>query len=149
MRFVFQGRLHGFFAADSRWRVAARGYFTPYNIGKEYERRLDLDHYVAQQAAVITQCVRALSKRGSICWQVGNYVDNGAIIPLDTILYPVFRSLGLKMRIASFGTLSMDFTAATGFQDDTRPSFGSQSPTIHFSSEPDSRSAEISGQETL
>jgi len=70
----------------------------PYNIGKEYERRLDLDHYVAQQAAVITQCVRALSKRGSICWQVGNYVDNGAIIPLDTILYPVFRSLGLKMR---------------------------------------------------
>jgi len=70
----------------------------PYNIGKEYERRLDLDQYVAQQAAVITQCVRALSKRGSICWQVGNYVDNGAIIPLDTILYPVFRSLGLKMR---------------------------------------------------
>jgi len=59
---------------------------------------LDLDHYVAQQAAVITQCVRATLEKGSICWQVGNYVDNGAIIPLDTILYPVFRSLGLKMR---------------------------------------------------
>jgi adenine-specific DNA-methyltransferase len=70
----------------------------PYNIGKEYERRLHLDEYVTQQAAVITQCVRALSDKGSICWQVGNYVDNGAIIPLDTILYPVFRSLGLKMR---------------------------------------------------
>lgn len=70
----------------------------PYNIGKEYERRLHLDHYIDQQAAVITECVRALSHRGSICWQVGNYVDNGAIVPLDTILYPVFRSRGLKMR---------------------------------------------------
>lgn len=70
----------------------------PYNIGKEYERRLHLDHYIDQQAAVIAECVRTLSDRGSICWQVGNYVDNGAIIPLDTILYPVFRSLGLKMR---------------------------------------------------
>lgn len=70
----------------------------PYNIGKEYERRLHLDHYIEQQATVITECVRALSDQGSICWQVGNYVDNGAIVPLDTVLYPVFRSLGLKMR---------------------------------------------------
>jgi adenine-specific DNA-methyltransferase len=70
----------------------------PYNIGKEYERRLHLDHYLEQQAIVIAECVRALSTRGSICWQVGNYVDNGAIIPLDTVLYPVFRDLGLKMR---------------------------------------------------
>lgn len=70
----------------------------PYNIGKEYERRIHLDHYIKQQTAVISECVRALSDRGSICWQVGNYVDNGAIVPLDTVLYPVFRSLGLKMR---------------------------------------------------
>jgi len=70
----------------------------PYNIGKEYEHRLHLDRYVDQQAAVIAECARALSDRGSVCWQVGNYVDNGAIVPLDTILYPVFRSLGLKMR---------------------------------------------------
>lgn len=70
----------------------------PYNIGKEYERRLHLDRYIDDQAAVIRECVRALSERGSICWQVGNHVDNGAIVPLDTILYPVFRSLGLKMR---------------------------------------------------
>ena len=70
----------------------------PYNIGKAYERRLKLDDYVEQQAAVIKECVRALSPHGSICWQVGNYVDNGAIIPLDTVLYPIFSSLGLKMR---------------------------------------------------
>ena len=70
----------------------------PYNIGKEYEKRLHLDLYLRQQAQVITECVRALSPEGSICWQVGNYVDRGAIIPLDTVLYPIFSSLGLRMR---------------------------------------------------
>lgn len=70
----------------------------PYNIGKEYERKLKLDSYVAQQAKVIGECVRVLSSHGSICWQVGNYVDSGAIIPLDTVLYPVFSDHGLRMR---------------------------------------------------
>jgi adenine-specific DNA-methyltransferase len=42
--------------------------------------------------------VRTLTETGSICWQVGNYVDNGAIIPLDALLYPVFNDLGLVMR---------------------------------------------------
>jgi adenine-specific DNA-methyltransferase len=70
----------------------------PYNIGKEYEKRLHLDRYLHQQAQVIAECVRALSPRGSICWQVGNYVDRGAIIPLDTVLYPIFSGLGLRMR---------------------------------------------------
>ena len=70
----------------------------PYNIGKEYEKRLHLDLYLQQQAQVIAECVRALSPKGSICWQVGNYVDTGAIIPLDTVLYPIFSSIGLRMR---------------------------------------------------
>ncbi|HDP35106.1 MAG TPA: site-specific DNA-methyltransferase [Candidatus Hydrogenedentes bacterium] len=70
----------------------------PYNIGKEYERRLKLDAYVEQQAQVIRECVRCLSPQGSICWQVGNYVKDGAIIPLDALLYPVFHELGLQMR---------------------------------------------------
>lgn len=70
----------------------------PYNIGKEYEKRLQLDSYIQQQAQVITECARALSPKGSICWQVGNYVDRGAIIPLDTVLYPIFSNLGLRMR---------------------------------------------------
>ena len=70
----------------------------PYNIGKEYEKRMHLDLYLRQQAQVIAECTRALSPNGSICWQVGNYVNDGAIIPLDTALYPIFASLGLKMR---------------------------------------------------
>lgn len=70
----------------------------PYNIGKEYEKKLKLEAYIEQQAAVIRECVRRLSPNGSICWQVGNYVDDGSIIPLDTVLYPIFNELGLKMR---------------------------------------------------
>lgn len=70
----------------------------PYNIGKEYEKKLRLDSYIRQQAKVIAESVRVLSPQGSICWQVGNYVDKGTIVPLDTVLYPIFSELGLKMR---------------------------------------------------
>lgn len=70
----------------------------PYNIGKEYEKKLHLDVYLEQQAQVIKESVRALSPTGSICWQVGNYVDKGSIIPLDTVLFPIFHNLGLQMR---------------------------------------------------
>ncbi len=70
----------------------------PYNIGKEYEKKLDINSYLQQQALVIKESVRILSPKGSICWQVGNYVDRGAIIPLDTVLYPIFSNLGLRMR---------------------------------------------------
>lgn len=70
----------------------------PYNIGKVYEARSPLDAYVQAQAKTIAECVRVLHPRGSICWQVGNHVQNGEIVPLDIILYPVFREHGLKLR---------------------------------------------------
>ena len=70
----------------------------PYNLGKPYESRIKLDEYISQQHDVITECVRTLSDSGSICWQVGNYVKNGEIIPLDIVLYPIFSSLGLHLR---------------------------------------------------
>ncbi|MFC1492631.1 DNA-methyltransferase [candidate division KSB1 bacterium] len=70
----------------------------PYNIGKEYEKKLKLDEYIEQQSIVIRQCERVLTEKGSICWQVGNYVNNGSIIPLDTILFPIFVELDLLMR---------------------------------------------------
>ena len=70
----------------------------PYNIGKPYEKRLDLDVYVAQQSEVIAECSRILSDEGSICWEVGNYVNNGHIIPLDVLLFPCFQDQGLQMR---------------------------------------------------
>ena len=70
----------------------------PYNLGKPYETRLDLDEYIAQQRKVIDHCVRVTSDQGSICWQVGNFVDNGEIVPLDVVLYPAFAAHGLHLR---------------------------------------------------
>jgi adenine-specific DNA-methyltransferase len=70
----------------------------PYNIGKAYERRTARDEYVAEQRALIAECVRVLRTGGSICWQVGNHVDDGEIFPLDSLLYPIFKDLGLKLR---------------------------------------------------
>lgn len=70
----------------------------PYNMGKQYEAKSSLDTYLDAQAAVIAECVRLLRPQGSICWQVGNYVDNGEIVPLDTVLFPIFRAHGLQLR---------------------------------------------------
>ena len=70
----------------------------PYNLGKQYESRSPLDAYIEAQRAVISECVRLLHPQGSICWQVGNYVENGHIVPLDSLLYPVFQAHGLKLR---------------------------------------------------
>lgn len=70
----------------------------PYNIGKSYEARSSLDTYIKAQAQVISECVRLLHPRGSLCWQVGNHVFKGEIVPLDVALYPVFREHGLKLR---------------------------------------------------
>jgi adenine-specific DNA-methyltransferase len=70
----------------------------PYNLGKEYERRVDLDAYVDEQAAVIERAARVLTGDGSICWQVGNHVHRGEVFPLDAVLYPVFKRLGLTLR---------------------------------------------------
>lgn len=70
----------------------------PYNIGKPYEKKLSLKDYVEQQSKVIESCVRVLTPTGSICWQVGNYVDKGQITPLDIVLFPIFEKLGLQLR---------------------------------------------------
>jgi adenine-specific DNA-methyltransferase len=70
----------------------------PYNIGKEYESKLCLKDYLQQQEGIIKECVRVCHPQGSICWQVGNYVDNGEIIPLDILLFPLFSKFDLRLR---------------------------------------------------
>lgn len=70
----------------------------PYNLGKVYESKSSIDDYILSQDRVISECVRLLDDRGSICWQTGNYVVDGSIIPIDSILFPIFRRHGLKLR---------------------------------------------------
>lgn len=78
----------------------------PYNIGKAYEKRTSREVYIEEQSATIAEAVRLLNPKGSICWQVGNHVDEGEVFPLDIILYDLFKNHGLKLRnriIWSFG----------------------------------------------
>ena len=70
----------------------------PYNIGKVYERRQGIAAYLAEQEIVIVELARLLAEQGSICWQTGNYVDDGEVFPLDIYYYPLFKKHGLKLR---------------------------------------------------
>ena len=70
----------------------------PYNLGKEYEDRVSIEKYLDVQAEVIAQLCRVLRDDGSICWQVGNFVEDGEVFPLDIFYYPIFKKLGLFLR---------------------------------------------------
>lgn len=70
----------------------------PYNIGKNYEQQTSLDAYLAGQKEIIARLVDLLKPNGSLCWQVGNYVHDGEVFPLDIFFYPLFREFGLKLR---------------------------------------------------
>jgi DNA modification methylase len=70
----------------------------PYNIGKEYEVQQKLEHYLEGLEPILAELVRVLSPNGSLCWQVGNYVEKSEVFPLDIYFYPIFKKLGLQLR---------------------------------------------------
>jgi len=70
----------------------------PYNVGKAYERSTDLTQYLESTKPVLRELVRVLSPRGSLCWQIGNYIDDGEVFPLDIFYYTIFKELGLHLR---------------------------------------------------
>ncbi len=70
----------------------------PYNIGKVYEKQENLDSYLEAQMQIITELIRVLSNTGSICWEVGNYVEKGEVFPLDIFYYTIFKRFDLKLR---------------------------------------------------
>lgn len=70
----------------------------PYNIGKEYETKIGIDEYICKMLPILDELYRILSNDGSICWQIGNFVDNGEVYPLDIYFYPYFKKLGLHLR---------------------------------------------------
>ena len=70
----------------------------PYNIGKEYETKRQLEHYLEEQAQVLAECHRVLKQTGSIFWQVGAFSHKGTLVPLDVKFFPIFESLGMYPR---------------------------------------------------
>ncbi len=70
----------------------------PYNVGKSYEVKETIEKYLQTQERIIEQLVKVLSDKGSLCWQVGNYVEKGEVFPLDIYYYQIFKKFGLKLR---------------------------------------------------
>lgn len=74
----------------------------PYNVGKEYESIMSFKDYISWQDRIIEKCIIKLNDRGSICWQVGNFIDkrnnSSEIYPLDLYLYDSFKLRGLQLR---------------------------------------------------
>ncbi len=57
-----------------------------------------MNEYFLDQRRIIEQLVLRLKPSGSVCWQVGNFVDDGEIFPLDVEFHKIFRKLGLRLR---------------------------------------------------
>jgi len=71
----------------------------PYNIGKPYEDRVEFKDYLTWQRKVLKQCIDILEPKGSICWEVGNYIENGEVFPLDAYFYNIIKKdFGLHLR---------------------------------------------------
>jgi adenine-specific DNA-methyltransferase len=70
----------------------------PYNLGKEYESKRALKLYIEEQEAVLCECSRVLSQKGSIFWQIGSFSDDGMLIPLDIRIFPILEGFGLIPR---------------------------------------------------
>ena len=70
----------------------------PYNLGKDYEEKKPFEEHISDIGKIISSLHPKVIEGGSICWQVGNYVEDGEIFPLDFHYYTIFKALGYKLR---------------------------------------------------
>jgi adenine-specific DNA-methyltransferase len=70
----------------------------PYNLGKRYEKKSKFELYLVEQKKIVHELIRVLHPNGSICWEVGNYVEKGEVFPLDIHFYNLFKEENLKLR---------------------------------------------------
>ena len=95
---LYPGCVEDFVGTIPDQSVALVATSPPYNLGKEYEVRTDMNEYLNKQRKIIAELYRVLKDDGSICWQVGNYVEKGEVFPLDVYYYPIFKELGMYLR---------------------------------------------------
>lgn len=83
--FIYRGSCENFLWHAKRQKQKFDLIFTspPYNLGKpysDYSDDRDLDEYLEWQEGIIADCIECLEEKGSLCWQVGNYVSNGLVV---------------------------------------------------------------------
>ena len=70
----------------------------PYNVGKSYETRVALHEYLKPYEKLARDLYKKTKDGGHVAWQVGNYVQNGEVFPLDIYYYDLFKDAGFKLR---------------------------------------------------
>jgi adenine-specific DNA-methyltransferase len=70
----------------------------PYNVGKSYEKRVNLDDYLYPYREYSKELFRVVGARGSVCWQVGNFTSDGEVFPLDILFYGIFKDAGFTLK---------------------------------------------------
>ena len=72
----------------------------PYNMDREYEKTQSLENYKTEIESIIKKLVVLLDDRGSICWQVGNYINpkTKEVVPLDIFYHEIFKENNLILR---------------------------------------------------
>lgn len=95
---LYHGDVNGFLKSIPNNSVKLIITSPPYNLGKAYEGRTSIQEYLGLQAQTIKELHRVLHDDGSICWQVGNFVQDGEIFPLDILYYNIFKDLNMFLR---------------------------------------------------
>ena len=95
---LYQGDVGDFIASIPDKTISLVITSPPYNLGKDYEDRVSIESYLETQAKIIDQFRRILRDDGSVCWQVGNFVEKGEVFPLDILYYDIFKRCGFHLR---------------------------------------------------
>ena len=70
----------------------------PYNVGKVYEKQVDFAAYLKPYIPFAKDAFSKLAPTGSLCWEVGNYIESGEVYPLDIYFYDLFKEAGFRLR---------------------------------------------------
>lgn len=95
---LYQGDAEAFLKTVPNNSVALIVTSPPYNIGKDYEQKIALEQYLETQEQIISELYGVLREDGSICWQVGNFIQKGEVYPLDIFYYEIFKKFQMFLR---------------------------------------------------
>lgn len=71
----------------------------PYNLGKVYETKTDVDNYLSLITPILQESAKRLADDGSFCLQLGlGLYKNKKTVPLDYIFFPIMESFGLQFK---------------------------------------------------
>lgn len=88
----------------------------PYNLGKAYETKTDVDNYLSMMTPILEESASRLKNSGSFCLQVGvGLYKNKKTIPLDYLFFPILEKTGLQFKQRIIWNFKHGFPATTQF----------------------------------